>query len=1306
MRAYVLTILFLFSLGAQAAQWNTHFAYQNVERIAVTPTEVFAISDGSLYSVNKRTEQIELWDMTRGLHHSTACAIAYNAVSNSTLICYTNGMMDMIEGGNVVYAPDLYLEEMTQQKIVNNITMLGQNAYLAMTFGVLVWDMQRKEFADTWYIGSEARDVNVQTVFFENGNVYAVTATELYVADATAHLADYHNWHTEPLPTNGTLWDAWQQSLKKVIQDGSVTWSCGGTMGIHATGPALDTYYKPEGPLNNLPYSMKVEDGKLFVLSGGRWADKFWRPVGISYFDGRHWQQITPETINAAYGCYSSDYLRIAVDPNQSNRWYVGVYSSGLHVFENGVPTMRYNSQNSSLTCAAGPGIEEDGYTRTDYPCFDSQGRLWLMNATKQNKCLHVRTPDGNWYGMHIRDGETGDVEYYDTPGGLLLNCKDERYLWVAQARWRPHVALVNTGADPLTDADDTTLIRRQWVDQDGQVFAPLYIYCMAQDSSGACWIGTEHGVICVGDIQAFQQSGTCRRLRIDVAGNNDALADEVVNDLLFDQYDRLYVGTTEQGVYVLDTDHETLLHHWLPGETPMSSTAVLSLAEDKSRERIYVGTRTGIVSYTEGNETALDPRTPMEVYDEEQYSGLMGSWTLHMAYHSVDEVVVNNRYAYGLADGSLFSVDKETEEVVKLNTLSGLSDSRIGSIWYDGTTRQLMIAYQNGNIDLMQENGAVANVSDLKRAQVVGDKVVRTAVFREGNLYLGMSFGVVKLNLRKHELSDTYYIGHNSTAVEVLSIAFHGDSIYAYSQDSVYRAHFSANLVDYNQWETAPIREANMSYIQAIRKDTVQDGSRKWIAGGEEGLIYYDEQGYRHMYRPSGPLQNSPYAIATSEDRLIVVPGGRWAVEYQINGCLMVYEDDEWKNRSTYELQCEPVVNYYGVRDLVRVAIDPKDKHHFYACSYGNGLLEFRDDHVVNYFHFDNSPLWSAALDNPWWYTRTDGASFDKDGNLWVGVAGGNGDNVMVIDRNGNWSSNSFSQHLDTPGEILHDNHRKGYHWVLNCRGPIGIGLIYDNGTPADLRDDRMILRNSFVDQHGREIQPSALYCMSQDHDGRIWIGTNEGIFTIPANADFFASNAVHRPIVNRTDGSGLADYLMDNQVVRAIVHDGGNRHWFGTTGEGAFLITYLDDRTSATTCTALYHFTMDNSPLPSNNILSIGISPLTGEVFFGTESGIASFRADASEGREDYDDAYAYPNPVRPGYEGNITFAGLMADSYVKIVDEGGNVVLSARSNGGTLVWNGKNTAGHRVAPGVYRAFCNRADGEHTIVKVMVLR
>ena len=207
LQTYILGLLLVCAGTAQGGTWQTHFAYSNVEQIAVTATEVFGLSDGSLYSVNKYSEKLTLWDLSSGLHATNVCCIGYDEASSTLVILYENGKMDLMCGRNITYVGDLYLEDMTASKRANTIVFHNGLAYLGMPFGVMTFDLVKREFPDTYYIGAEASEQDIRTVFFEGNTIYAASDTSLYSADLDSNLVDFRVWEEQPIPTSGHLYD-------------------------------------------------------------------------------------------------------------------------------------------------------------------------------------------------------------------------------------------------------------------------------------------------------------------------------------------------------------------------------------------------------------------------------------------------------------------------------------------------------------------------------------------------------------------------------------------------------------------------------------------------------------------------------------------------------------------------------------------------------------------------------------------------------------------------------------------------------------------------------------------------------------------------------------------------------------------------------------------------------------------------------------------------------------------------------------------------------------------------------------------
>ena len=198
-------------------------------------------------------------------------------------------------------------------------------------------------------------------------------------------------------------------------------------------------------------------------------------------------------------------------------------------------------------------------------------------------------------------------------------------------------------------------------------------------------------------------------------------------------------------------------------------------------------------------------------------------------------------------------------------------------------------------------------------------------------------------------------------------------------------------------------------------------------------------------------------------------------------------------------------------------------------------------------------------------------------------------------------------------------------------------------------------------------------------------------------------SSNPIFTQVkVPRNDGTDYADYLLAGIDIMCLAIDGGNRKWFGTNGNGVYLI-------SSDNMKEIHHFTSENSKLLSNIVKSIAINPTTGEVFFGTDNGLCSYFSDATKPNTEMtkDNVWAYPNPVEPSYTGPITVTGLSFDADVKILSSNGVVINEGRSNGGTYVWDGCDKKGRRVASGIYMVATATNSGEKgTVCKIAIVK
>lgn len=516
-----------------------------------------------------------------------------------------------------------------------------------------------------------------------------------------------------------------------------------------------------------------------------------------------------------------------------------------------------------------------------------------------------------------------------------------------------------------------------------------------------------------------------------------------------------------------------------------------------------------------------------------------------------------------------------------------------------------------------------------------------------------------------------------------------HGNNLDVYGANLFDEAPGSLFYVDWYPDLNTPARPAQVA-------GTLGD---LWIADGGWGLVRFTN-GRQLPAFPNGPKRANTWSLASGQGVVLVASGamaGNYTNEFLKEGVHM-RRNGEW---TTVDGTTSPLMlngaNSYGaeVNDIVAVAVDPNDPDLTWYGSWDDGLIEVRNGVPTTIYNADNSAL---GLDILGFEGRCNVGGMDHDaaGNLWM-TNPWSAAPICVRTRSGSWYA--FSPGTLLAGNLLMTNilvASNGYKWIVRPRGN-SMFVFDDGGTLDNTSDDRYKLLTNVEGAGG--LPAPDVYCVAEDKEQQIWVGTSKGVavFYTP-DAVFNSSGFDAQQILLEQDGN--FQYLLETEAVSAIEVDGANRKWIGTQTGGVFLVS-PDGRTQ------LRHFTMDNSPLPSNTIYAITIEAISGEVFVATDRGIVSFRSDATEGGDINECATVFPNPVQPGYSGPVAISGLMRDSEVKVADIAGNLVYRTTSLGGQALWPGTDMEGNKVSTGVYIVFVADQFGTSKCnTKVLVVR
>ena len=480
------------------------------------------------------------------------------------------------------------------------------------------------------------------------------------------------------------------------------------------------------------------------------------------------------------------------------------------------------------------------------------------------------------------------------------------------------------------------------------------------------------------------------------------------------------------------------------------------------------------------------------------------------------------------------------------------------------------------------------------------------------------------------------------------------------------------------------------------------------WIAEGSKGLRSIQRKGsnsFEALNEPiilDGPYSNSAFDIVCKNDKVYMIIGGKDLLNgkrFDKGGYILTYDYDKWSFIDPKEAQ-KKLNLPRNPRDYTSIAVTTDDSNDeiVYASSMGDGVIQYKNGTPVQSYNEKNAFKETAGGYGSG-YCYIDGLAFDKNGNLWMTSSEVN-HAVLVLDKAGAWHRLDIEQlrGVYTINDILITSTNDK--WIYVPRNTPKLVMIPNSESLDEVSSYEF---TTLIDTDGKELTPSNYTCVAEDKDGYIWVGTNRGAvyFTKPriSSAEDKAATRCTRVKYTNEETGNLA-YFLDNVVVTTLKVDAGNRKWIGTKGNGVYVLDNDNE-------TIVYQFNTNNSPLLSDNIYDIEINDKTGEVFIGTDKGLNSYQGEASEGKSDYSEIYAYPNPVRPEHMDKVTIVGLMDNSNVKITDLNGNIIYQTKSLGGQAIWNCRNANGSRVATGVYLVLASTEEASESVVtKIIVVK
>ncbi len=551
-----------------------------------------------------------------------------------------------------------------------------------------------------------------------------------------------------------------------------------------------------------------------------------------------------------------------------------------------------------------------------------------------------------------------------------------------------------------------------------------------------------------------------------------------------------------------------------------------------------------------------------------------IGEWRDHLPYSRGISVAAGDGKVYVATPYSLFYLDNEDNTLNRLTTIQGLNDVGVSKIGYNDTYNTLVIAYSNANIDLIKDR-LIINMPDIFNSSAITpeEKTINNLMFMGEFAFLSCGFGIVKINLEKEEVSDTYYIGPDGSHLQVFDMAYTETLFYAATESGVY---------------TAEMNDPNLAFFGAWSKDTTMPEP---------------ENVYNHIANNAGTIYVNRYTEAFKEDKLYFLDGNGWQVD-----------DDAFGD--------EDVLDLKSFNDELHV-------------SYGYFMKAFDVDHnetkviwtyysdaggpSINEVDMEGNVLWLA--DGRYGMAREEGGVFelytpnspkkadvfDMDiagGNLWTAAGGRN------LSWGNIWKTGSLSSFTESSWRTIDNQSTPAMDSILDmvsvAINPYDAKQVYGGSWHLGLAEfydhEFQVLytpENSSLEYKANQGPPICkVGGMQFDAAGNLWM-TNSGannILSVKLNDGSENGSWQSYYLGSQSSGKDIGKMIIDSYGQKWILW---REHSIVVFNDGGTPTDLSDDQVKHLSSA------QGNGALPGTKVFSIA-EDLDGEIWIGTDEGI----------------------------------------------------------------------------------------------------
>lgn len=666
--------------------WRVHAAFANNNCVEEIGNKIYVGNNSAIFTYDKTDRSTEVLSRVTGLSDVNVRQIKYHAPSRTIIIGYDNLNIDLVKDDVVYNIPDILNKRIIGDKVLNNITIIDQTAYLACSFGIFLIDLPRKRLVDSYVnLGPNGSNLAVTDIAVFNGDMYAASPNGIYKASlSSANLSDYKFWQLAKSSTftnhmetfgnklyaivdstvhtfDGTTWTVYNgltpnqtndmrvnnDRLVVTLNDRVVTEDAQGVIKTNNERFVQTAILSKEKDL-----FMLVPSQYLLRVDAATQSIEYLAPSGpvavtatrMRYSDGKLWMAGGGVNGFGFAGGWGPQFNNNKFSRFENNQWfsYTNHPDSVIIKARDFIDVAIHPETKHAFFGSFGSGIVEMDGERV-VKLYDSAnssmrapegypGRVYVAGiAFDQNNNLWVSNSDAV-APISVMEETSKTWKSFQVPSGTdkrfgFITIDDQDNKWIFSTRGAG-IFVYSSGAKLMDESDDQ--FKTLTSEKENGFLPSKTVLCITKDQKGELWTGTDQGLCIFRNPENVFKNGAnfdAEQLVIQTGlVYSNFLGNTAINCIKVDAANRKWIGTVN-GVWLVSPDGYTVIRNFNMSNSPLLSNIILEIGIEEQTGEVFFVTEKGIISYMGNATEATEVHNNVLVYPNPvgpEYTGLI----------------------------------------------------------------------------------------------------------------------------------------------------------------------------------------------------------------------------------------------------------------------------------------------------------------------------------------------------------------------------------------------------------------------------------------------------------------------------------------------------------------------------------------------------------------------------------------------------------------------------------------------------------------------------------------------------------